>query len=239
MKILIVDDKVVKATTPGQLIHLDESIQTRAALDAASDSFDLGTEGAGTGALCEGLKGGLGSASAVLGSGVTVGGVVIVATGMDVYDPTALDEYGYTRYPNVITSMEFERLICAGGPTVGHFVRPGDHAVPRRIGFIQCVGSRNPKIGNPYCSNICCMNTVKDTLLIRDHYPDSECTVFYLDIRAFGKGFEDLYMRSKEEGVRYIRGIPGKIEEDPSNPRYILTVWGVGYKFPRLEDLET
>ncbi len=142
-------------------------------------------------------------------------GAIIVATGMDVYDPSEIDEYGYTRYPNVITSMEFERLICAGGPTEGHFIRPSDQERPKRIGFVQCVGSRSAKRGNPYCSNICCMNTIKDCLLLKDHYPDTECTVFYLDIRAFGKSFEDFYMRSKEEGVRYLRGLPGEIEEDP------------------------
>jgi heterodisulfide reductase subunit A len=152
-------------------------------------------------------------------------GVVVVATGMDVYDPTELDEYSYTRYDNVITSMEFERLICASGATEGHFVRPSDHEVPGRIGFIQCVGSRNNAgdKGNPYCSNICCMNTVKDTLLLRDHYPDCECTVFYMDIRAFGKGFEDLYMRSREEGVKYIRGLPGEIRQDPETKNLFLT----------------
>ncbi len=148
-------------------------------------------------------------------------GAVIVATGMDVYDPTPLDEYGYTSYENVITSLEFERLISAGGPTEGHFVRPSDRTRPKRIGFVQCVGSRTALSnsnadgvrGNPYCSNICCMNTVKDSLLLKDHYPDTDISVFYMDIRAFGKGFEDLYMRSKAEGVRYIRGLPGEIEE--------------------------
>jgi heterodisulfide reductase subunit A len=150
-------------------------------------------------------------------------GAIIVATGMDVYDPTPLDEYGYTSYQNVITSLEFERLISAGGPTEGHLVRPSDRAQPRRVGFVQCVGSRtalsdsNPdgQRGNPYCSNICCMNTVKDSLLLKDHYPEMDISVFYIDIRAFGKGFEDLYMRSKAEGVRYIRGLPGEVEEDP------------------------
>jgi len=152
-------------------------------------------------------------------------GVIIAATGMDVYDPTEYDEYGYTRYANVITSMEFERLICAGGPTEGHFIRPGDRERPRRIGFIQCVGSRSQDgRGNPYCSNICCMNTVKDTLLLRDHYPDVEASVFYMDMRAFGKGFEDLYIRSKEEGVKYIRGIPGEVIEDPKTGNLTLTV---------------
>jgi heterodisulfide reductase subunit A len=151
-------------------------------------------------------------------------GAVIVAIGLDVYDPTEMDEYGYTRFDNVITSMEFERLICAGGPTGGHFVRPSDQQRPMRIGFVQCVGSRNPKIGRPYCSNICCMNTIKDTLLLADHYPDVENTVFYQDIRAFGKSFEDMFQRSKEAGTRYIRGLPGDIEEDPQTRNLIVTV---------------
>jgi heterodisulfide reductase subunit A len=151
-------------------------------------------------------------------------GSIIVAIGLDVYDPTEMDEYGYTRFDNVITSMEFERLICAGGPTAGHFVRPGDHQRPKRIGFIQCVGSRNPKIGRPYCSNICCMNTIKDTLLLADHYPDTENIVFYQDIRAFGKSFEDMFQRSKEAGTRYVRGLPGDLEEDPKTKNLIVTV---------------
>ena len=150
-------------------------------------------------------------------------GAVIVATGMDVYDPTEMDEYGYTRFDNVITSMEFERLISAGGPTEGHFVRPSDQKTPQRIAFIQCVGSRsNSEVGNPYCSNICCMNTIKDSLLLKDHYPDIEITVFYMDIRAFGKGFEDLFIRSKQAGVRYIRGLPGEFFEDPETNNLTL-----------------
>jgi heterodisulfide reductase subunit A len=151
-------------------------------------------------------------------------GAIIVAIGLDVYDPTEIEEYGYARFDNVITSMEFERLICAAGPTDGHFVRPSDQRRPKRIGFIQCVGSRNPKIGRPYCSNICCMNTVKDTLLLADHYPDVETMVFYQDIRAFGKSFEDMFQRSKEAGTRYIRGLPGEIEEDPETRNLTVTV---------------
>jgi heterodisulfide reductase subunit A len=151
-------------------------------------------------------------------------GTIIVATGMAVYDPTPLDEYGYTRYDNVITSMEFERLICGGGPTDGHLVRPSDQETPKRIGFIQCVGSRTENRGNPYCSNVCCMNTIKDCLLIKEHYPDAELYVFYMDIRAFGKGFEDLFRRSKEEGVHYIRGLPGEVTEDPATGNLRLKV---------------
>jgi len=151
-------------------------------------------------------------------------GAIIVATGMDVYDPTPLDEYGYARYENVITSLEFERLISAGGPSGGYFVRPTDLQAPRRVAFIQCVGSRSERRGNPYCSNICCMNTVKDSLLLKDHNPDTEITVFYLDMRTFGKGFEDLYKRSKQVGVRYIRGLPGEVVEDPATRNLKLYV---------------
>jgi len=151
-------------------------------------------------------------------------GTIIVATGMGIYDPTPLDEYGYTRFENVITSVEFERLICGGGPTEGHLIRPSDRQTPKRIGFIQCVGSRTENRGNPYCSNVCCMNTVKDSLLIKEHHPDAEIWVFYMDIRAFGKGFEDLFRRSKEEGVHYIRGLPGEITEDPATRSLRLKV---------------
>jgi len=151
-------------------------------------------------------------------------GAIVVATGIETYDPTVLDEYGYTRFENVVTSLEFERLICAGGPSDGHFIRPGDGKTPRRIGFIQCVGSRASKRGHPYCSNICCMNTIKDSLLLKEHYPDTEITVFYIDIRAFGKGFEDMFNRSKKLGVRYLRGIPEHIEEDADTGNLRLKV---------------
>ncbi len=151
-------------------------------------------------------------------------GTIIVATGIDTYDPTQLDEYGYTRFENVVTTLEFERLICAGGPTDGHFIRPSNGKSPKRIGFIQCVGSRAYKRGHPYCSNVCCMNTVKDSLLLKEHYPDTEITVFYIDIRAFGKGFEDLFNRSKKMGVRYLRGLPDHITEDPGTGNLQLKV---------------
>jgi len=151
-------------------------------------------------------------------------GAIIVATGMGVYDPTALDEYGYTRFENVITTIEFERLICGAGPTSGHLARPSDMRTPKRIGFIQCVGSRTENRGNPYCSNVCCMNTVKDSLLIKEHHSDAEIWVFYMDLRAFGKGFEDLLRRSREAGVHYIRGFPGEVTEDPVTQNLRLKV---------------
>ena len=149
-------------------------------------------------------------------------GTIIVATGVDVYDPTEMTEYGYRRYENVITSLEFERLINAGGPSGGHLIRPSDKKIPKTVGFIQCVGSRNEKKGNPYCSNVCCMNTIKDSLLIMEHWPDTKIKIFYLDIRAFGKGFEDLYKRSKSSGVMYIRGLPSEIKEDPDTRNLVI-----------------
>jgi heterodisulfide reductase subunit A len=141
-------------------------------------------------------------------------GSIIVATGLEVYDPKELDEYAYTRFENVLTSLEFERLVNAGGPSKGELIRPGDRKHPKSVGFVQCVGSRSSRKGGRYCSNICCMNTVKSTLVLKEHYPDMEVKVFYIDMRAFGKGFEELYVRSKRLGVQYVRGLPGTVEED-------------------------
>ncbi len=142
-------------------------------------------------------------------------GAIVVATGLEPYDPTEMDEYGYTRFENVLTSLEFERLVNAGGPSKGELVRPTDRKHPRSIGFIQCVGSRSARKGASYCSNVCCMNTVKSTLVLKEHDPDVNVKVFYIDIRAFGKGFEDLYTRSRRLGVHYVRGLPGTVEELP------------------------
>ncbi|RZB29864.1 MAG: heterodisulfide reductase subunit A2 [Desulfobacteraceae bacterium Eth-SRB1] len=140
-------------------------------------------------------------------------GSIVVATGLEPYDPTELDEYGYTRFENVLTSLEFERLINAGGPSKGELVRPSDRNLPESIGFIQCVGSRSARKGSGYCSNVCCMNTIKSSLVLKEHYPDINIKVFYIDIRAFGKGFEELHMRSRRLGVNYLRGLPGTVEE--------------------------
>jgi heterodisulfide reductase subunit A len=142
-------------------------------------------------------------------------GTIIIATGMEPYNPKELDEYGYTRFENVVTSLEFERLVNAGGPSQGKAVRPTDLKPPSSVAFIQCVGSRSARRGSEYCSNTCCMNTIKSTLVLKEQYPDMDIKVFYLDIRAFGKGFEDLYMRSRRLGVQYIKGLPGTVEELP------------------------
>ena len=151
-------------------------------------------------------------------------GTIIVATGADVFDPSTLPNYGYGKIANVITSLEFERLINAGGPSGGHLIRPSDMQIPKRVAFIQCVGSRSDKAGHLYCSNVCCMNTIKDSLLIKEHWPDTEIFVFYIDIRAYGKGFEDLYNRAKKAGVKFIRGLPSEIKED----RKTCNLWLMG-----------
>ncbi|MBU2550539.1 MAG: hydrogenase iron-sulfur subunit [Proteobacteria bacterium] len=140
-------------------------------------------------------------------------GTIIVATGMDVYDPTPLTEFGYRKFPNVLTSLEFERLINAGGPSGGNLIRPSDGGRPKRVAFLQCIGSRSYR-SNVYCSSICCMNTIKDVLLIKEHWPETEVSVHYIDIRAYGKGFEELFRRARMEGVLFIRGLPGEIIED-------------------------
>ncbi len=143
-------------------------------------------------------------------------GTIIVATGYDTYVPMKRGVYKYWEYPNVITGLELERLINASGPTGGHLIRPSDGESPRRVAFIQCVGSRNKKIGNNYCSRVCCMYAIKNAQIVKEHEPETKISVYYNDIRAFGKGFEELYHRVREEySVEFIRGRPAKLTEDP------------------------
>jgi heterodisulfide reductase subunit A len=134
---------------------------------------------------------------------------IIVATGFDLIDPRTKPEFGYGVYPNVITGLEFERLSSASGPTAGKIVLNGKE--PQDVVFIHCVGSRDPHTGVPYCSRICCMYTAKHAHLVRDKLPNARITVFYIDMRAFGKGYEEFYDRVKEERVFYRRGEPSEV----------------------------
>ncbi len=145
-------------------------------------------------------------------------GAVLVAVGFQEFDARALGAYGYGRLPNVITSLELERMLNASGVTRGHVVRPTDHATPRRITFIQCVGARGEG-GRHYCSRFCCMNAVKDSMLIRQHDPEvEEVTILHTDLRAFGKGFDDFLARSRASGsATYLRGRPAKITHVPED----------------------
>ncbi|NOH03436.1 MAG: FAD-dependent oxidoreductase [Chloroflexi bacterium] len=134
---------------------------------------------------------------------------ILVATGFDVFDPHRKPELGYGKYPQVITSLEFERLASASGPTAGKISLNGHP--PKKITFIQCVGSRDRSLNLPNCSRVCCMAVAKQAHLAHDRLPDAEITVFYMDVRAFGKGFEEFYDRVREEGVIYRRGNPSEI----------------------------
>ncbi|MDH4136354.1 MAG: CoB--CoM heterodisulfide reductase iron-sulfur subunit A family protein [Anaerolineae bacterium] len=136
-------------------------------------------------------------------------GAVIVATGFDPFDPRLKPEFAYGVYDNVITGLEFERLSSASGPTQGKIIINGQE--PRDVVFIHCVGSRDKNLGNEYCSRVCCMYTAKQAHLVREKLPDANITVFYMDVRAFGKGFEEFYDRVRMEGARYRRGNPSEI----------------------------
>ncbi|MDR3640848.1 MAG: CoB--CoM heterodisulfide reductase iron-sulfur subunit A family protein [Humidesulfovibrio sp.] len=134
-------------------------------------------------------------------------GAIIAATGLNLFDHRKCGEYGAGRYPDVVTSLAYERMLSASGPTAGHIKRPSDGAEPKTVVFIACVGSRDRSLGRPYCSNFCCMYTAKQAILTRDHIPDSKAYVFYMDIRANGKGYEEFVRRAQEEyGVEYVRG---------------------------------
>lgn len=145
-------------------------------------------------------------------------GSIVVAIGFQEFDARLLGNYGYGRFQNVVTSLELERMLNASGVTQGHVVRPSDMKTPRRVVFIQCVGARGEG-GRPYCSRFCCMNAVKDSMLIRQHDREVEdVTILYTDIRAFGKGFDDFVERSRtEKSANYIRGRPSKIALVPEN----------------------
>lgn len=149
-------------------------------------------------------------------------GAVIVATGYDVWDPTPASEYGYGRYPNVYTAMEYERLICAAGPTQGHMERRSDGKRPLKIAFIQCVGSRNVQMGRPYCCSVCCMHSTKEAILAREHHDDIDSFIFYKALRTFGKGFNEYMERAKSDyGVVYINS-DATVQENPENQNPIV-----------------
>ncbi|MHA1821128.1 MAG: FAD-dependent oxidoreductase [Promethearchaeota archaeon] len=151
-------------------------------------------------------------------------GTIIVATGYDPYNPSQLKEYGYGKYDNVITGMEMERLLSSTGPTLGKPVRPSDLKAPHSIAFIQCVGSRNFRPGmHSYCSRVCCMYAMKQARQYKEKHPDSQIYIFYIDIRAFGKGYEEFYeVTSREYGIMFIRGRLAEIMEDKETKNLII-----------------
>jgi len=150
-------------------------------------------------------------------------GAVILTGGYDSFDATKKAEYGFGRFPNVVTSMQFERILSASGPYEGHLIRPSDGEVPVKIAWIQCVGSRDAAIGNDYCSSVCCMYATKEAIIAKEHESGVEPTIFFTDMRAFGKGFEGYYGRAcNTTGVRYVRSQISSVKENPENRNIIL-----------------
>jgi len=139
-------------------------------------------------------------------------GALVLAPGAELFDPSVMTRHGYGRLDNVLTNLDFERVVCASGPTQGRLIRPDGKKI-ERLAFIQCVGSRDSHY-HEYCSAFCCMATLKQALLVKEHHPESEVFVFYNDIRATGKGFQEFYDRARREGVRFIKSLPGEIYQD-------------------------
>jgi heterodisulfide reductase subunit A len=134
-------------------------------------------------------------------------GAVVLAPGFEAFDPSTAGVWGYGRYPNVITSLQFERYLSASGPTEGHLIRPSDGREITKVAFLQCVGSRDEnKCGNGYCSSVCCMYAIKEAVMAKDHVPGLRTSIFMMDMRTHGKDFDRYYQRAKEEsGVRFVR----------------------------------
>ncbi len=151
-------------------------------------------------------------------------GAVLLAPGFDEFDPALLSEYGYGRFPNVLSSIEFERLMSSSGPTAGHILRPSDGKDVERVAWIQCVGSRDRHINRPYCSSVCCMYATKEAIIAGEHAPHMRKSIFYMDIRAYGKDFDRYIDRAQNQfGVRYVRGRVAKVTEDSQTREVTLT----------------
>ncbi len=134
-------------------------------------------------------------------------GSVVISSGFSPYNPTKLDFYGFENHPNVVTSLQFERLLSASGPTEGHVIRPSDHKEPKKIAWFQCVGSREQnRCDNDYCSSVCCMYAIKEAAIAKEHDPELDASIFFMDMRTFGKEFEKYYNEAKDKhGVNFIR----------------------------------
>lgn len=139
-------------------------------------------------------------------------GAIVMATGFDLFEwEQTYGEYGYGKYPDVISGLQFERLVNASGPTGGKIKRPSDHKIPETVVFIKCVGSRDDTKGKSYCSRACCMYTAKHAMQVMEKIPDSEAYVFYMDVRTPGKMYDEFYNRALNQGAKYVRGRVSKI----------------------------
>jgi len=150
-------------------------------------------------------------------------GSVIITTGFDPFDAKEISSLHYGRFSNVVTTLQFERFLNASGPTEGEVIRPSDQKHPKKIAFLQCVGSRNPSIDRNYCSAACCMYAIKEAIMVKEHDPNIEAYIFYMDIRAFGKGFEEFYQRAINEfGIKFIKSRVSEIRENPEKNTLII-----------------
>lgn len=151
-------------------------------------------------------------------------GSIVLAPGFESFDARLKSEYGYGRFKNVVTSIEFERILSASGPYGGLVLRPSDGEIPKKIAFIQCVGSRDAQIGNNYCSAACCMYGMKEAVIAKEHTPiQLGCTIFYMDIRAYGKEFDAYYNRAKDEyEIKFVRSRVASVDENPSNGNLLV-----------------
>jgi heterodisulfide reductase subunit A len=148
-------------------------------------------------------------------------GAIVLSPGFELFDPKVKEEWGYGIYPNVITSLEFERILSASGPFSGNVLRPYDKTIPNRIAFLQCVGSRDSQ--RDYCSSICCMHATKEAIIAKEHVgKDLECDIFFMDIRAHGKGFDGYYQRAIDQGVNYIRCRIPSVKEVPQTKNLLI-----------------
>jgi heterodisulfide reductase subunit A2 len=163
-------------------------------------------------------------------------GAIVLAPGYELFDAKRKKDLGYGRYPNVLTSLEFERVLSASGPFAGHVLRPADRKEPKRIAFLQCVGSRDAE--HDYCSSVCCMYATKEAIIAKEHLgEDLQCDVFFMDLRAYGKGFEQYYRRARDLGVRYIRTRVPAIQEVPETHNLIVRYLGE-HDFPASEEYD-
>ncbi|MCF8040833.1 MAG: FAD-dependent oxidoreductase [Desulfarculaceae bacterium] len=144
-------------------------------------------------------------------------GAVILAAGFKPYDPTSYPQYAYANFTNVVTALEFERILSASGPWMGHLVRPGDEAEPKKIAWLQCVGSRDLNhCDHPYCSSVCCMYAIKEAVIAKEHsHAELDAAIFFMDMRTYGKDFERTYVGAQEHGVRFVRSRIHSISELP------------------------
>ncbi len=154
-------------------------------------------------------------------------GSVVLTPGFKPFNAAIKSEYGYSRMPNVVTSTEFERILSASGPFQGQVIRPSDGNHPVKIGWIQSVGSPDESCGRDYCSSVCCMYATKEAIIAREHEKAIQPTIFYNDLRAFGKGFERYYESAKSKfGIRYVRGIPSGVKELQQSKNLLLEYTG-------------